>query len=89
MDRNLKRRAVAPRVISRSRKPTEKKKKKKKVRCPDCLFLSGMTLFCPFCPYNVLFCPALCHFFVCIKGRNSLKLFMTRNSLVISRGDRA
>ena len=30
MDRNLKRRAVAPRVISRSRKPTEKKKKKKK-----------------------------------------------------------
>ena len=55
MDRNLKRHAVAPRVISRARKSPEKKKKD--LRRPNCLLFSLTTLFCPFCPYNVFFVP--------------------------------
>ena len=65
MDRNLKRHAVAPHVISRARKS---EKKKKHLSRPDCLLfvlndlvLSLLSLQCPFRP-------ALCPFFLRIKG---------------------
>ena len=41
----------APRLISRARAPPEKKND---LKCPYCLLLSWMILFCPFCPYFVL-----------------------------------
>ena len=58
MDRNLKRHAVAPRVISRARKSPDKKKKD--LRRPDCLLFVLNDLVLSLLSLQCLFRPALC-----------------------------